>query len=50
MKPKAYKISETRAREIAQNHNCVSKEVANNYTLSEVQEVLRQLKIKATIK
>lgn len=43
------KISEARAREIAMNHNCVSKEIADNYTLSEVHEVLRQLKIKAVI-
>lgn len=46
---KIYKISRSRAAEIAANHNCVSMETANNYTLSELKEVLRQLKIKATI-
>jgi hypothetical protein len=49
MKTKTYNISKLRAIEIAMNHNCVSKEVAENYTTSELQEVLRQLKIKAKI-
>ena len=49
MKTKTYKISKSRAIEIAMNHNCVSKEVAENYTDSEIKEVLRQLKIKAII-
>lgn len=28
------------------NHNCVSKEIAQNYTDSELKEVLKQLKLK----
>jgi len=46
---KTYKISKERAVKIAADHNCVSKEIAENYTLSELKEVLRQLKIKAII-
>jgi len=49
MKAKVYKISRERAIEIAMNHNCVSKEIAQNYTLTELKEVLSHLKIKATI-
>ena len=49
MKTKTYKISKERAIQIAMNHNCVSREIAENYTLSELKEVLRQLKIKANI-
>ncbi len=49
MKTKTYKISKTRAIEIARNHNKVSQEVAENYTNSELKEVLRHLKIKAKI-
>ena len=41
------KVSRDRAVTIAMNHNCVSREVAANYTDSELREVLRQLKIKA---
>lgn len=40
------KISRERAIQIAQNHNCVTKEVAQNYTDSELKEVLRALKLK----
>lgn len=47
MKPKIYKVSRERAIQIAANHNCVSKEVAANYTDSELKEVLRQLRLKA---
>lgn len=49
MKTQIYKISKSRAVEIAANHNCVSIKVAQKYTLSELKEVLRQLKIKAVI-
>jgi hypothetical protein len=49
MKTKTYKISKERAIEIAMNHNQVSKEIAENYTTSELKEVLKALKIKATI-
>ena len=49
MKNKTYKITRERATEIAMNHNCVSKEVAEKYTLTELKEVLHQLRIKATI-
>lgn len=44
---KTVKVSKQRAIQIAMNHNCVSKEVAENYTDSELREVLRQLKLKA---
>lgn len=41
------KVSRERAIQIAANHNCVSREVAEKYTDTELKEVLRQLKIKA---
>lgn len=41
------KVSKARAIEIAMNHNCVSREMAENYTDSELREVLRALKLKA---
>ncbi len=44
---KTIKVSKSRAIQIAMNHNCVSKEVAENYTDSELREVLKQLKLKA---
>lgn len=44
---KAPKVSKERAIQITMNHNCVSREVAENYTDSELKEVLRQLKLKA---
>jgi len=47
MKPKTYKVSKERAISIAQNHNCVSREIAERYTDSELKEVLRHLKLKA---
>lgn len=47
MKTKTYKVSREKAVQIAANHNCVSKEIAANYTDSELKEVLRQLKLKA---
>lgn len=46
MKRKAPAISRARAVEIAMNHNIVSREVAENYTDSELKEVLRVLKLK----
>lgn len=46
MKRKVIKVSRDRAIQIAQNHNCVSKEVAQNYTDSELREVLLALKLK----
>lgn len=39
------KVSRERAIQIAANHNCVSKEIATKYTVSELKEVLRQLKL-----
>lgn len=47
MKTKVCKVSKEKAVEIASNHNCVSMEVARNYTDSELREVLRQLKLRA---
>lgn len=41
------KVSKQRAIEIAMNHNCVSREVAERYSDSELKEVLKQLKLKA---
>ena len=41
------KVSRERAITIAMNHNCVSRERAENYTNSELKEVLRQLKLTA---
>ena len=39
-------VSRARAVEIAMNHNCVSRSVAESYTDSELKEVLRVLKLK----
>ena len=47
MKRKVIKISKSRAIEIAMNHNCVSREIAEKYTDSELREVLHHLKLKA---
>ncbi len=46
MKRKVIKVSKERAIKIAMNHNCVSREIAEKYTDSELKEVLRQLKLK----
>ena len=35
------------ATQIAMNHNCVPRGIAERYTDSELKEVLRQLKLKA---
>jgi hypothetical protein len=40
------RISRQRAVEIAMNHNCVSRQIAESYTDSELKEVLRVLKLK----
>lgn len=47
MKRKIYKVSREKAIQIAMNHNCVSREIAESYTDSELKEVLKQLKLKA---
>lgn len=47
MKAKIYKVSREKAIQIAMNHNCISKQEAENYTDSELKEVLKQLKLKA---
>lgn len=43
MRTRTYKVSRKRAIQIAANHNCVSREIAKNYTDSELKEVLRHL-------
>lgn len=48
MKRKIHKVSRERAISIAANHNCVPREVAEQYTDSELKEVLRQLMLKAS--
>lgn len=40
------KVSRERAITIAMNHNCVSREIAQSYTDSELKEVLKQLRLK----
>ena len=47
MKRKIYTVNKERAIQIAASHNCVSIEIAWNYTNSELKEVLRMLKLKA---
>lgn len=47
MKRKVFKVSKERAIEIAMNHNCVTREIAERYTDSELKEVLKQLKLKS---
>lgn len=43
MKTKVYRIEKERAIKLAMNHNCVSREIAERYTDSELKEVLRHL-------
>lgn len=43
---KTPKISRTAAIKIAMNTNCVSREIAEKYTDSELKEVLRLLRLK----
>lgn len=45
-KTKNFKVSRERAITIAMNHNCVTREIAERYTDSELKEVLAQLKLK----
>lgn len=47
MKAKVYSISKEKAIQIVMNNNCISREVAKNYTDSELKEVLKSLKLKA---
>ena len=47
MKRKVIKVSKERAIQIAMNHNCVSREIAEKYTDSELREVLHHLKLKS---
>lgn len=47
MKKKIYKVSKEKAIELAMNTNCISREIAERYTDSELKEVLRLLKLKA---
>ena len=42
---KTSKVPRNVAIKIAMNHNCVSREIAENYTDSELKEVLRHLKL-----
>lgn len=50
MKNKVYTVTRERAVEIAMNHNCVIKEIAERYTLTELKEIFHQLRINAVIK
>lgn len=43
MKTKVYKVNRQKAVQVAMHHNNVSFEVANNYTDSELKEVLTAL-------
>lgn len=43
LRKKVYKISKERAIELAINHNCVSREIAEKYTDSELREVVVHL-------
>ena len=47
MKAKVYTVSREKSISIASNHNCVTKDVAERYSDSELKEVLKQLKLKA---
>ena len=47
MKTKVYKVKKDRAITIAMNHNCVSREISEKYTDSELKEILKQLRLKA---
>lgn len=47
MKRTVFKVSKEKAVEIAMNHNCISREIAERYTDSELKEVLRHLNLKA---
>ena len=43
LKPKIYKVSKERAIQLAMNHNCVSREIAEKYTDSELKEIVLHL-------
>lgn len=43
MGTKVYKVSRTKAIQLAMNHNNVSYEIASRYTDSELKEVLKHL-------
>ena len=47
IKRQIIKVSRDKAIEIAMNHNCVSREVAERYTDSELKEILRVLRLGA---
>ena len=47
MKRKPIKISREKAIQLAMNTNCISREIAERYTDSELKEVLKLLKLKA---
>ena len=47
MKTKIYRVSKQKAIQIAMNHNCVTRQIAENYTNSELKEILNLLKLKA---
>lgn len=47
MKTKIYRVSREKAIQLAMNHNCISREVAEKYTDSELKEVLKQLNLKS---
>lgn len=40
---KTYEVSREKAVELVANHNCVSREVAERYTDSELKEALRHM-------
>lgn len=44
---KAVRVPKARAIQIAMNHNGVTRQVAENYSDSELREVLAHLKLKA---
>lgn len=43
LRKKVYKISKERAIKLAMNHNCVSREIAEKYTDSELREIVVHL-------
>ena len=43
LRKKVYKISKERAIQLAMNHNCVSREIAETYTDSELREIVAHL-------
>lgn len=46
-KAKVFKVSREVARTIVKNHNCISREMVEKYTDSELKEVLKQLNMNA---